>query len=201
MNYSSYSISELKESLETIDKDAYPDNYKKLIEELNSRKDEVQNYEKEQTESFIIKTENRLKIVTWLQAITAIAFIYAGFINFNSEQQTWVNIVPFCIAIFNGVASYYLFKREKLGFNLSIINQILQLLTVNLGFIYYSYSGLGYLMIVIQDGIALKANIFNPSYNILYGSGLGFGVGIDLLSLFFLTLLYSGRENLEQNKS
>ncbi len=201
MNYSSYSISELKESLETIDKDAYPDNYRKLIEELNSRKDEVQNQEKEQTESFIIKAENRLKILIWLQAITAIAFIYVGFINFNSEQQAWVNIIPFGIAIFNGVAGYYLFKRQRLGFNLSIVNQILQLLTVNLGFVYFSYSGLGSLMVVIQDGIAVKANIFNPSYNIFYGSGLGFGVGIDLIALFFLKLLYSCRENLEQNES
>ena len=197
MNYSSYSISELKESLETIDKDAYPDNYRNLIEELNSRKDEVQNQEKEQTESFIKKSENRLKILTWLQAVTAIAFIYLGFINFNTEQQAWVNIIPFGIAIFNGLAGYYLFKRERLGFNLSIVNQILQLLTVNLGFVYFSYSGLGSLMVVIQDGIAVKANIFSPSYNILYGSNLGFGVGVDLLALFFLALLYSSRENLE----
>jgi len=197
VNYSSYSISELKESLETIDKDAYPDNYRNLIEELNSRKDEVQNQEKEQTESFIKKSENRLKILTWLQAVTAIAFIYVGFINFNTEQQAWVNIIPFGIAIFNGLAGYYLFKRERLGFNLSIVNQILQLLTVNLGFVYFSYSGLGSLMVVIQDGIAVKANIFSPSYNILYGSDLGFGVGIDLLALFFLALLYSSRENLE----
>ena len=197
MNYSSYSISELKESLETIDKDAYPDNYRNLIEELNSRKDEVQNQEKEQTESFIKKSENRLKILTWLQAVTAIAFIYLGFINFNTEQQAWVNIIPFGIAIFNGLAGYYLFKRERLGFNLSIVNQILQLLTVNLGFVYFSYSGLGSLMVVIQDGIAVKANIFSPSYNILYGSDLGFGVGVDLLALFFLALLYTSRENLE----
>ena len=197
MNYSSYSISELKESLETIDKDAYPDNYRNLIEELNSRKDEVQNQEKERTESFIKKSENRLKILTWLQAVTAIAFIYLGFINFNTEQQAWVNIIPFGIAIFNGLAGYYLFKRERLGFNLSIVNQILQLLTVNLGFVYFSYSGLGSLMVVIQDGIAVKANIFSPSYNILYGSNLGFGVGVDLLALFFLALLYSSRENLE----
>ena len=197
MNYSSYSISELKESLETIDKDAYPDNYRNLIEELNSRKDEVQNQEKEQTESFIKKSENRLKILTWLQAVTAIAFIYLGFINFNTEQQAWINIIPFGIAIFNGLAGYYLFKRERLGFNLSIVNQILQLLTVNLGFVYFSYSGLGSLMVVIQDGIAVKANIFSPSYNILYGSDLGFGVGVDLLALFFLAILYSSRENLE----
>ena len=52
-------------------------------------------------------------------------------------------------------------------------------------------------MVVIQDGIAVKANIFSPSYNILYGSDLGFGVGVDLLALFFLALLYTSRENLE----
>lgn len=200
MDYSNYTISELKDSLDNIDKDAYPNNYKKLIEELHLRKDEVEDFDKEKAREHILTTERRLTVLSWLQIITAIAFVYVGVTNFDAEQKIWVNLLPFGVTAFNSACGYLLLKRTKLGFNLSIINQIFQLLAVNLGFVYFSYSGLGTLMVVIQDGIVLKATVLNPSYLFYWGSDLGLGVGLDLIALFFLILLYSCREDMEQRK-
>ena len=56
-------------------------------------------------------------------------------------------------------------------------------------------------MVVIQDGIALKTTILNPSYAFYWGNDLGFGVGLDLVALFFLILLKTCREDVEQWKS
>ena len=201
MDYSNYTISELRESLSSIDKDAYPENYQQLLNELASRKDEVDACEKEETEQSIIKTENRLKILSWLQIVTAVAFLYLGATSISSEQNVWLSLPPFVIAIFNAFAGYLLFRRKRLGFNLSYINQILQLFAFNLGFVYFGYSGLGTLMVVIQDGIALKATILNPAYSIYLGSDLGFGIGLDLVALFFLLVLRTCLEEVERWES
>ncbi|TMO90274.1 hypothetical protein [Pseudoalteromonas ruthenica] len=44
MDYSSYSIPELQESLSNIDKHAYPDRYQKLLNELEVRKEDVDHW-------------------------------------------------------------------------------------------------------------------------------------------------------------
>ena len=201
MDYSNYSISELKDSLNNIDKVAYPDNYQRLIEEMQSRKGEIEQFEQERSAEYIAKTENRLKILIWLQIANAIAFVYVGFTDFNSEQKMWVNLLPFGLAFFNGASGYLLLKKTRLGFNLSMINQVLQLAAVNLGFLYFSYSGLGSLMVIFQDGISLKGSLLTPAYAIYWGSDLGFGIGFDLIALFFLFVLSSCREDMDKWKS
>ncbi|RZF82960.1 hypothetical protein EXT46_05775 [Pseudoalteromonas sp. CO325X] len=191
MDYSSYSIPELQESLSNIDKHAYPDRYQKLLNELEVRKEEVEQYQQNEEDKFHITVHSRLNILAWLQIITCIGFLYVGVASLF-EQVTLLNVaILLAASILNGLAGYLLLKRKKSGFHLSLFNQVAQLLSLNLGFIYYSYSGLGYLAVVLQDGISLKASLFDPLLHLLWGSHLGFGVGLDLVSLFFVGLLSS----------
>lgn len=191
MDYSSYSIPELQESLSNIDKHAYPDRYQKLLNELEVRKEEVEHHQQNEEDKFHITVHSRLNILAWLQIITCIGFLYVGVASLF-EQVTLLNVaILLAASILNGLAGYLLLKRKKSGFHLSLFNQVAQLLSLNLGFIYYSYSGLGYLAVVLQDGISLKASLFDPSLHLLWGSHLGFGVGLDLVSLFFVGLLCS----------
>ncbi|MCL1037637.1 hypothetical protein L2750_10795 [Shewanella submarina] len=195
MDYSRYSIQELQESLNSIDEDAYPDRYQKLLAEFEARKEEVEQHREDEEEKFYVTVNSRLNILAWLQIITCLGFIYAGVTNLF-DQFTFFNLAIFLgTSVLNGLAGYLLLKRIKLGFHLSFFNQIAQLFAFNLGFIYYSYSGLGYLMVVIQDGIALKASTLSPSFQFLWGSNLGLGVGLDLVALFFIYLLNTCRND------
>ena len=197
MDYSRYSIQELQESLSSIDKEAYPDNYQKLLSEFESRKDEVEQHRQDKEREFYITVNSRLNILAWLQIITCIGFLYAG-ISGLLEQFTLFTFAIFLgTSTLNGAAGFLLLKRVKLGLHLSFFNQIAQLFAFNLGFIYYSYSGLGHLMVVLQDGVALKASILSPSFQFLWGSNLGFGIGLDLVALFFIYLLNTCRNENE----
>lgn len=55
MDYSRYSILELQESLSSIDKDAYPDRYQKLLQEFQTRKAEVEQHQQGEEEKFYVE--------------------------------------------------------------------------------------------------------------------------------------------------
>ncbi|SEA24762.1 hypothetical protein [Alkalimonas amylolytica] len=193
MDYSRYTIQELHESLSSIDKDAYPDRYQKLINEFESRKEEIEQHRKEEDEKFYVTVNSRLNILAWLQIATCLGFIYVGVVSLLEHFTLFILALFLGISVFNGFAGFLLLKRIKLGFHLSFFNQVAQLFAFNLGFIYYSYSGLGGVMVILQNGIAFKASILNPSFQFFWGNNLGFGVGLDLVALFFIYLLNTCR--------
>lgn len=195
MDYSKYSIDELLDSLNNIDKDAYPENYTSLVAELDKRKPELEAKEMRDLEQFTFSTESRLKVLSWLQIATAVGFGFA-FVNVLLDSLEVVDLVVYgIIAIFNGLAGYRLLKRHKLGYELSYINQILQVLTVNTGFLFYSYTGLGSFLIGIEDGIFFRFNLLSTDFRLITGENLGqLGLGLDVLALFFLGVLHSCKE-------
>jgi hypothetical protein len=192
MDYSKYTTSELLGSLNSIDKNAYPENYAKLVAELEKRKPEIEAMEQRNLEEFAFSTENRLKLLSWLQIATSVGFGIA-FISFLINSQEIIDLAVYgTIAIFNGFAGYRLLKRESYGYELSYINQILQVVTINTGFLFFSYTGLGSLLVGIEDGIFFRFNVLSTDFRLIFGDNLGqFGFGIDLLALFFLWVLNS----------
>ena len=195
MDYSHYTTAELLESLNTIDKAAYPENYAKLVAELETRKPEIEAQKKQDFEQFTFSTENRLKVLSWLQIATAIGFAIA-FVNVLMNSMDSVDLAVYAtIAIFNGLAGYRLFHRLRFGYELSYVNQILQIVTVNLGFFFYSYTGLGSLLVGIEDGIFFRVNLLSTDFRLYFVQNLGhLGIGIDLLALFFLGVLHSCKD-------
>lgn len=194
MDYSRYTLAELNESLASIDKEAFPENYQKLLAELENRKDEVEHYTAEQEQKQLFRVETRLNILSILQLSTMLGFLYLAYSSYSNLGVSFTSALVLLIAIFNGVAGWLLHKRRKLGFRLSFINQAAQLIALNVGFFYYSYSGLGTLMVILQDGIELQAYLLNPSVRVLFGEDLGLGIGIDLLALAFISLLNTCRD-------
>ncbi|MFY8274784.1 hypothetical protein AAEU32_11735 [Pseudoalteromonas sp. SSDWG2] len=189
VNYSNYTISELEECLRSIDKHAYPENYQLLQQEITARQSEIEVYHKQQYAQFVITTQKRLTLISWLQLFTALAFIIVGIAAF--QQSVADASILFVIACFNALSGYFLLKRKRLGFYLSYLNQVLQLFSVSLGTVYFSYGGVGTLMLVIQDGIEFTGTIFNPYFYFFLGKDLGFAVAIDLVAFFFLGVLHS----------
>ena len=196
MDYSNYTINELMDSANNIDKDAHPENYKNLIAELDKRKPDIEAFERKVHEEFSFSTENRIKLLSWLQIATFVGFSIA-FINVLLGSMETVDLIVYgIIAFLNGIAGYRLLKRQKYGFELSYINQILQILTINTGTLFFTYTGLGSFLIGIEgSSLFFNFSILNADFRLYTGEALGkFTVGIDLVAIFFLFVLNSCKE-------
>lgn len=195
MDYSKYSVSELMDCLNNIDKDAHPENYQKLISEVEKRKPEIEAAQKLEEEKFTFSTENRVKLLSWLQIATCVGFTIA-FANVLFGSKELLDLIVYgTIAVFNGVAGYKLLKRSRYGYELSYLNQILQILTINTGTLFFTYTGLGSFLIGIEGELFFRANILSTDFRFYTGENLGqFGFGIDLVAIFFLSVLHSCRE-------
>ena len=195
MDYSTYSIDELMDCLNNRDKNTHPENYKKLILEMEKRKPEIETQLKQEHEEFIFSTENRIKVLSWLQIATAIGFSIT-FINVLLGSKEAIDLTVYgIIAIFNGFAGYRLLNRASYGYELSYINQILQILTINTGTLFFTYTGLGSFLVGIEDSLFFRANLLSTDFRLITGENIGqFGVGIDLIALFFLGVLHSCKE-------
>ncbi|NMH66097.1 hypothetical protein [Shewanella salipaludis] len=195
VDYSKYTLDELFDVRANIDKEAHPENYKALLIELDNRKEEVEALTEKKQEEFIFSIENRLKILGWLQLATSLGFaivcIYSAF-----GTQTIVNVmICSVLAIFNGLAGYRLLTCKRYGFELSYINQIFQIVTINTGSFFFSYSGLGSFIVGIGNGVFVKFSVLSPGFGFFVGENSGqFSVGIDLVAIFFLIVLNSCNE-------
>lgn len=202
MDFSKYSIQELNQSLKSIDKEAYPENYRALLLEFEKRRPEIEQLSKEEQEEFSISIDQRLNLLSWLQISTCTGFIIVA-LFFSSRGGDFIGTAIYlAIAVFNGIAGYMLLKRRELGFEVSYVNQILQLFTFNIGTVFYSYTGLGSLLVGIENGLFFKFSIINPDFRLYFGDDLGsFGFGIDLVALFFILVLNSCRDSSEAQGS
>ena len=195
MDYSKYSVNELMDCLNNIDKDAHPENYKKLVLEVENRKPEIEVAQKQDQEEFTFSTENRVKLLSWLQIATCVGFTIAFADVLIGSMELLDLIVYGVIAVFNGVAGYKLLKRSRYGYELSYLNQILQILTINTGTLFFTYTGLGSFLIGIEGELFFRANILSTDFRFYTGENLGqLGFGGDLVALFFLSVLHSCRE-------
>ncbi|MCP4986620.1 MAG: hypothetical protein GY928_11365 [Colwellia sp.] len=195
MDYTKYSIDELQDADRHINKEKYPENYQKLQEEIKSRESEIIEIESKDKNELILNTQNRVKLLAWLQLFTALGFIYV-LINLISKQtELLLMTITVAVIILNGSASYLLFKKNDIGLGISLINQILQIITINTGTIYYTYSGLGGFYIGIQDKIFFNFSILSPHFAFYTGENLGnFGIGIDFVAIFFMFVVFSCSE-------
>jgi hypothetical protein len=198
MDYSTYSIDELMDCLNNIDKNSHPENYEKLVLEMEKRKPEIESLQKQEHEEFTFSTENRIKVLSWLQIATAVGFSIA-FINVLLGSKEAIDLTIYgIIAIFNGFAGYRLLKRESYGYELSYINQILQILTINTGTLFFTYTGLGGLLIGVGSNYDLffSGSLLNTDFRFITADNItsDITIGIDLLALFFLGVLHSCKE-------
>ncbi|QHJ10519.1 hypothetical protein FX988_00733 [Paraglaciecola mesophila] len=195
MDYSKYSINELMDSLNKIDRDAHPENYKNLMSEVNCRKSELETTQKQAEEEFTVSIENRLKLLSWLQIATSVGFSIT-FIHALLSSKELIDLTVFgIIAVFNGVAGYRLLTRSSFGYELSYLNQILQILTINTGTVFFTYTGLGSFLVGIEGELFFRANILSTDFRFYTGENLGqFGIGVDLVAISFLSVLHSCRE-------
>ncbi|CZF79271.1 hypothetical protein GCE9029_01367 [Grimontia celer] len=195
VDYSKYSPKSLIEALSTIDGDAYPENYKSLIAEISSRREEIEMYEASLEQKKAERWESYFSFIGYCQLATGVLAI-VGCVLSVYNQLLLDAAFGFGIAALNIAAGYSIVKRECKYFFLSYLNLGLQVCSFGIGGFYFNYYGLG--------GVFLTYDWVLPVYNFLeFGFSIGgniasFSMGsdsngfiqLDVLAILCLLIIY-----------
>lgn len=191
IDYSKYSIDELFDIRQNIDKETYPERYAALLVELDLRKPEIDSIAKLKEEAFVSRTFDHIKALAWLQIGGGVAMslmlLFSGVAELFSIG---CGILLIGLAFSSG---YFLLKKTSLGYNLSFVNQYLQLAYFSIGPYILNYSFLGgiYLTFTHDFVVGISAS-FEPGFMFSTMAEQTEGVvGLDLLALFFLFVIHS----------
>ncbi len=199
IDYAKYSVAELLDIRRRIDPAVAPANFARLTAEMERRKDEIDTYTKQREQTHEAKTAKRVVLLGWFQ-LAAFAFLVINFlINLVAapgEILTVLAVSAWVIAIaLNGFAGFLSIQKKVLGYYLSLVNQLLQVISVAGGTFFYNYSGIGGIYIYYRDGTGGFEALFNPGFRVVWGLAVDASlVAIDLLAIFFIVVLLSAIE-------
>lgn len=196
IDYSRYTIAQLLDVKRNIKPELAPTNYKNLLTALESRKDEIDAFFKQEVAE---KKKTRVKLIVilgWSQLLAAailLVLLVIKLINAPDGQSVTLSgfiiwMIPFGL---NGFAGYLSVKEKLVGYWLSIINQAMQLILFNIGGWLYSYSGVGGIYAYLSHDYSLGINATtNPGFRIkIAGAPEPNYVAIDLLALLFIVVI------------
>ncbi len=204
IDYAKYSVAELLDIRRRIDPAVAPANFARLTAEMERRKDEIDAYTKKREQTHEAETAKRVVLLGWFQ-LAAFAFLVIYFlinlVTAPGEILTVLAVSAWVIAIaLNGFAGFLSIQKKVLGYYLSLVNQLLQVISVAGGTFFYNYSGIGGIYIYYREGgvgfegVGFEA-LFNPGFRIVWGLAVDASlVAIDLLAIFFIVVLLSAIE-------
>ena len=195
INYQRYSLKELLQAKQGIDREKYPENYKRLMEELSNRDDEIKEHISSKEES----TFNKLKILGYLQLAAAIVLTLIIVSELVEEFSAPKLLFGLGAIGLNSLAGLFSVQEKTLGYRLSLLNQGLQSAIIVSSNFAYGYSGIGGIYLTLREGFNVSAT-FKPGFSIVFGNvDPPYGFSIDVLAVFFIFILLTGIEIKEQN--
>ncbi|WKD49853.1 hypothetical protein [Microbulbifer spongiae] len=196
VDYSKYSIEELLQAAQSIDPEKNPVNYQKLKAEYERRKDEIDEKVSEEAEAEKDNTFEKVKLAGYLQLTGGFIFILFAIISYQNLITLSASIVLGMLSIFAGKL---LLQSHELGYDLTYINQGLQLISLKIGGVVFNYAALGgvYFELTTDGSLGFNA-VFNPSITLAYGSSANDGfIAIDLLAIAIIYLVGMKRSFVE----
>ncbi|EOD77170.1 hypothetical protein D515_04525 [Grimontia indica] len=195
VDYSKYSPKSLIEALSSIDADAHPENYKKLIAEISARREEIELYEASLEQQKAQRWESYFSVIGYCQLTTGVLAIVACVLSLYN--QLFVDaFFGFFVAALNIAAGYTVVKRDHRYFFLSYLNIGLQVFSVGIGGFYFNYYGLGGVFLtydwvlpvynVVEFGFSLGGSIASFSS----GNGSNGFVQLDVLAVLYLFIIH-----------
>ena len=206
IDYSKYSLADLINIKQNIDPDVAPDNYQNLLAELEARKPELVALKEKIAEDSVNRTFRRIKALAYLQIVGAVVITYFFISGIMADPAIFLSfsaLVPLFVIALSFLAGYFLLKNTALGYNLSYLNQVLQIVNFNFDTYIYEYASLGGIFFTIhQDSrFEFSAN-FNPGLHIAIDAVQTSGtVSFDLLVLFFIAVILTAERLREQDQS
>lgn len=142
------------------------------------------------------KTPRRIDFIAYLQLIGSFVFLIATLWGYSGSAPVTFLLI-FAFAALSFTAGLTLLKRKKIGYILTTINQLLQLVAFNIAGVSGGYTAIGRIYIYIQHTVQSRAQIgfsasFKPGFHFhSFLESEGFFLGIDLIAAFILSVLYT----------
>ena len=188
IDYSKYSVEELLQAAQSIDPGKNPENYQNLKAEYERRKNEIGQKVSEEAEAEKESTFEKVKFVGYLQLVGGFIFILFSIISYQNLAVLLVSILLGMLSIFAGKL---LLQNHELGYDLTYINQGLQLVSLKIGGVVFSYAALGgvYFKLITDGSLGFNAE-FNPSVALAFDAGGSSSfIAIDLLAVAIIYLV------------
>ncbi|WP_032095864.1 MULTISPECIES: hypothetical protein [unclassified Alteromonas] len=191
VDYSKYSTDDLLDVQKNIDPESQ--NYPAFLKELDLRQQEIAQFSaKNEAKEYDL---DKLKVTTvgYFQIGAAIVLslliIYSGIFGQGVTVLTVSIAIP--LIVLNAIAGITAIKLLTKWYWLSILNQILQVVSLNLGSFYINYAGLGYINIVLSWGQEFSLGFdaqFSPGFNFYkFTETLPLQTfGIDIMAIIFI---------------
>ncbi len=216
-DYTSYSLSELREALSTVDGAKYPENKAALEAELEKRVASG-DVEREQRERQEKKHEEEQKLRLFARGARLWIGLYLMgapliLLNATTQMPAAIGWTAFAIlgivVLYVGVAAiagFGLWKGKEWGRRLAIGVFAVQLISIQSAFLQYTtVSALsGFFFITWHDFLdfGVSAAIGTGQFRLAAGDlGLGFNVGVNLVAVFIIWLLMKAREPVDDEES
>ena len=166
VDYSKYSITELFDVKNNISPDSA--NYSDFMREMESRADEIQQFNKTHEAKSFSLAKRKVKIVGYVQLAAAVIIALAVGITLINEFNLFTLVVGIPIIVLNAFAGYTAIKEQANWYWLSILNQALQVIGFSIGTIAAKYSGLGFIGISLESTTDIRFSFgfeFAPGFS------------------------------------
>ncbi len=179
VDYSEYTLDELLDVKRHIDPEQAPENYQNLMTELKKRDEEILRRKSIISEKRKKRSEKRkkkliffIKALSWIQMVGG--FILIGLILWLliknlSDLKSLLLLPTLIIPIYSVAAGYFLLKGKRIGIYLSIFNQFLQLLYIQMNGFFYQYFLIYGVYLFMGDMKLGISNDFGVNFKIRFG--------------------------------
>ncbi len=190
VDYTTYTVEELLDVQRNINPNVAPENFRRLNEELEKRKDEINEKLEEKEQEYTKSVFSKVKAIGYLQLIGGGVFFLFSLMALISEFSLLSLLLSLAASALSIFAGWHLLKSTQLGYTLTYINQFFQLPVFYSSFLVYDYSALGGIFLGVSNGeLGLTAS-FDPGILVLYGQIKTPGIlSIDLLAVAILVLI------------
>lgn len=200
IDYKKYSMDELLDARAHINAEKYPGTYKALIDELESRKEHIDEYLQDRHEKQITKANKRVKLVGYCQILSALTiFILLVIMVFRHIELSLLTLLSSSfLIVLNSTAGYTAIKGKYQWYGLSIFNLMLQIPSFAIGHVLVNYSGIGGIYGIFhwgnRIGLTLHANL-SPGFKLQRFNEVlpDQFLAIDILAIFFIVALLTAQ--------
>lgn len=195
-DYENYSIKQLVQAEKYIDLEKYPNDYKELREQLEQRKDDIVAYKK----NFENRSIRIVKFLGYFQLVATLSLAYTIALQHLSNFNTTSLLIGIALVGLNAFSGWYLIHDKLLGYGLSLLNQVMQSIAIQVGGFSYQYLGIGGIYLYLTKNM----NVMGAGFSARLKPGLSFLnsdfnlptiISVNILAVFFVFVLIIGLQS------
>lgn len=145
---------------------------------------------------------NYIKLVGIYQVLTGVLlFVYMFETIVGAVYGVNSSLAIIILSLFSISSGILLYRVNKVGFGLSMINQLIQVVTINIGGVVIHYNSIFSFLVYLKEGgkvgfLFLVKPLLNLDINA--PENVPYVVGVNFICVFLIYILWANRESFER---